>query len=101
MTISIRNGQWWQKGIAFAATCTSLLFGNSAYAQIAPDRTLGAESSVVTPNVVIKGLPSDRIDGGAARGANLFHSFLQFNVGECDLNHRVTKNVNHILTKPT
>jgi filamentous hemagglutinin family protein len=48
-------------------------------AQIVPDNTLGAESSVVTPDV-IKGIPSDRIEGGATREANLFHSFFQFNV---------------------
>jgi filamentous hemagglutinin family protein len=47
-----------------------------------PDNTLGAESSVVIPNVNINGIPSDRIDGGATRGANLFHSFSQFNIGE-------------------
>jgi filamentous hemagglutinin family protein len=29
---------------------------------------------------VIKGIPSDRIDGGAKRGANLFHSFQEFNI---------------------
>ena len=50
-------------------------------AQIVPDDTLGAEGSVVTPEV-INGIPSDRIDGGAPRGANLFHSFSQFNIGE-------------------
>ncbi len=55
---------------------------NSAEAQIVPDGTLGAESSVVTPDVEINGLPSDQIDGGATRGANLFHSFQEFNVGE-------------------
>ena len=54
---------------------------NSAEAQIVPDNTLGAESSVVTPDT-IKGIPSARIDGGATRGTNLFHSFLEFNVGE-------------------
>ncbi|NMF67084.1 hypothetical protein DP113_19205 [Brasilonema octagenarum UFV-E1] len=42
------------------------------------DRTLGAESSVVTPTSP----QADRIDGGAIRGANLFHSFSQFNIGE-------------------
>ncbi len=57
-------------------------FGDCAKAQIIPDATLGAESSVVTPSVVINGLPSDQIDGGAIRGANLFHSFLEFNVDE-------------------
>jgi filamentous hemagglutinin family protein len=36
---------------------------------------------VVVPNLVIRGVPSDRIDGGAVRGINLFHSFLEFNVG--------------------
>jgi hypothetical protein len=51
-------------------------------AQIVADNTLGAERSVVTPNVFIRGIPSDRIDGGATRGANLFHSFQEFNVGE-------------------
>jgi filamentous hemagglutinin family protein len=50
-------------------------------AQIVPDNTLGAEGSVVTPDV-IKGISSDRIDGGAPRDANLFHSFSQFNIGE-------------------
>ncbi|MBW4695618.1 MAG: filamentous hemagglutinin N-terminal domain-containing protein [Lyngbya sp. HA4199-MV5] len=49
-------------------------------AQVTPDRTLGTESSVVNRDVIIKGLPSDRIEGGARRGANLFHSFLDFNV---------------------
>lgn len=51
-----------------------------AKAQIIPDRTLGAESSVVTPHVNINGIPTDRIDGGAIRGNNLFHSFQDFNI---------------------
>lgn len=54
----------------------------STIAQITPDTTLGTESSVVTPNQVIRGLPSDLIDGGAVRGANLFHSFSDFNTLE-------------------
>ena len=29
---------------------------------------------------MIKGLPSNQIDGGARRGANLFHSFREFNI---------------------
>jgi filamentous hemagglutinin family protein len=54
----------------------------SALAQITPDATLGNESSVIIPNQVIQGLPSDQISGGATRGTNLFHSFLEFNIGE-------------------
>lgn len=49
-----------------------------ALAQLIPDDTLGAESSVV--NAIDEF--NDRIDGGAVRGANLFQSFLEFNVGE-------------------
>jgi filamentous hemagglutinin family protein len=56
--------------------------GNGVFAQITPDRTLGNESSVVKPNRDIKGIPSNRIDGGARRGGNLFHSFRSFNVEE-------------------
>ena len=51
-------------------------------AQITPDATLGADPSVVTPNAQIGNSRADRIDGGVQRGANLFHSFLQFNVGQ-------------------
>ncbi|NER92685.1 MAG: filamentous hemagglutinin N-terminal domain-containing protein [Symploca sp. SIO1B1] len=54
--------------------------GNTVFAQIIPDNTLGAESSVVIPNININDLPADHIAGGATRGVNLFHSFLEFNV---------------------
>ena len=65
--------------IALAGTfCIAISRG--ALAQIVPDNTLGAESSVVTPDV-IGGIESDRIDNGAIRGTNLFHSFEQFNIG--------------------
>ncbi|MBN3938382.1 S-layer family protein [Nostoc sp. NMS9] len=55
---------------------------NHALAQITPDGTLGNNFSIITPKVNIKGSAADRIDGGAIRGANLFHSFREFNVGE-------------------
>ncbi len=51
-----------------------------ARAQIVPDRTLGDESSVVVPNVEIEGKKSERVEGGAIRGNNLFHSFQEFNI---------------------
>jgi filamentous hemagglutinin family protein len=47
-------------------------------AQLIPDNTLGSESSLIHK---INEL-SDRIDGGAIRGTNLFHSFREFNVSE-------------------
>ena len=49
-----------------------------AQSQIIPDETLGAERSQVIPN--FNGLPVEVINGGAIRGANLFHSFGEFNV---------------------
>ena len=48
-------------------------------AQITPDDSLGNESSIVIPNN-INGIQSDRLEGGATRGTNLFHSFQDFNV---------------------
>ena len=69
-------------GIALAATSGVWLLANSAIAQIIPDGTLGTEGSVVTPNIEIKGTPSDRIDGGAIRGSAIFHSFQEFNIKE-------------------
>ncbi len=61
-------------------TCLSLTSFKSVKAQIIPDGTLGAESSVVTSDQILNGIPSDRIDGGAIRGGNLFHSFQEFNI---------------------
>ncbi|MEM9164973.1 MAG: filamentous hemagglutinin N-terminal domain-containing protein, partial [Cyanobacteria bacterium P01_F01_bin.4] len=51
-----------------------------ATAQIMPDSTLGTESSVVNPGGIVPGGPGILIEGGAARGGNLFHSFNEFNV---------------------
>jgi len=41
-----------------------------AKAQLIPDNTLGKENSLVTPTKLLH-----RIEGGAIRGSNLFHSF--------------------------
>ncbi len=46
-------------------------------AAIAPDLTLGAEQSRLT-----EALDRIRVEGGAERGSTLFHSFLDFSVGE-------------------
>lgn len=50
-------------------------------AQIIPDASLGGQSSIITPNTKIDNLNTDQINGGAILGANLFHSFREFNVG--------------------
>jgi filamentous hemagglutinin family protein len=65
----------------YLATFGSLVPLSIATAQITPDNSLGSENSVVSPDV-IDGIPSDRLDGGAIRGSNLFHSFQEFNVDE-------------------
>ncbi|NEU73050.1 filamentous hemagglutinin N-terminal domain-containing protein, partial [Hassallia byssoidea VB512170] len=65
-------------------TCCTLGSITSAKAQITPDNSLGAESSSIGPDN-IQGISFDRIRGGATRGANLFHSFQEFNVGNGQL----------------
>ncbi|MEB3279664.1 MAG: filamentous hemagglutinin N-terminal domain-containing protein [Lyngbya sp.] len=65
-----------------AATTICCLTPLATVAQIIPDNSLGNENSVVVPNQNIRGISSDRIDGGAVRGGNLFHSFQEFNVDE-------------------
>jgi filamentous hemagglutinin family protein len=55
---------------------TSFDISSQVLAQIIPDGTLGKESSVVTPIAP----NTKRIDGGAIRGSNLFHSFREFNI---------------------
>ncbi|OYD97746.1 hypothetical protein CDG76_02560 [Nostoc sp. 'Peltigera membranacea cyanobiont' 210A] len=51
-----------------------------AHSQITPDNTLGAEASQLKQNLIINGTLGDKIEGGATRGSNLFHSFSEFNI---------------------
>jgi filamentous hemagglutinin family protein len=72
-----------------------------AQSKIEPDNTLGNERSVVRQEK-IKGIESDRISGGATRGANLFHSFREFNVSEGRGAYFVNpKGVENILSRVT
>ncbi len=72
----------WQLGVVGFLAISGLTSGaDRTLAQITPDATLGDEGSVMTPNVNVKGLPADLIEGGATRGTNLFHSFSEFNIG--------------------
>ncbi|MDB9379357.1 filamentous hemagglutinin N-terminal domain-containing protein [Nodularia sphaerocarpa] len=83
MALSWSNCYWRFKVASFVAMCAAYTAsGDFAKAQITPDSSLGAESSMLTPNVSIDGLPADRIDGGAIRGTSLFHSFREFNIGD-------------------
>ena len=59
------------------AIITDFTDHNPVFAQLTPDNTLGAESSIVTPQQL-----RDLIQGGAIRGNALFHSFDEFNVGD-------------------
>ncbi|MGM3305545.1 two-partner secretion domain-containing protein [Anabaena sp. WFMT] len=70
---------WVVKSIAYLLILTSLSTQKTS-AQLTPDTTLGTENSVMTQTVHSQGMSINRIDGGAARGANLFHSFQEFNV---------------------
>jgi len=77
--MTLRN--WPRIGwLAALLTLVSLGIGarNRVLAQIIPDNTLGSENSVLVP----LNPETDRIQGGALRGSNLFHSFRAFNIGE-------------------
>jgi filamentous hemagglutinin family protein len=74
------NCQRITSAIACINALTGVFVNISASAQVTPDASLGVERSLLTPNVQIQGITADRIDGGAIRGSNLFHSFSQFNI---------------------
>ncbi|PHX54503.1 filamentous hemagglutinin, partial [Tychonema bourrellyi FEM_GT703] len=72
-----------------------------AIAQIIPDSSLGNESSRAVSDT-INNLPIDRIQGGATRGSNLFHSFGEFNIGEGRGAYFVNPNgISNIFTRVT
>jgi filamentous hemagglutinin family protein len=70
------------KSLTAGMVIVAVLVSDRTIAQIVPDDTLGSERSVVTSGVTVRGVVSERIDGGATRGTNLFHSFQEFNVNE-------------------
>jgi filamentous hemagglutinin family protein len=61
--------------------CLAVFLIAPVYGQVIADDTLGVERSRVRQET-IRGLDSDRIEGGARRGGNLFHSFTQLDVEE-------------------
>ena len=79
----MKQEQRWRNPERVIALATGLvgLWVPMAAAQLVPDGSLGREASVVVPGQYL-GEAIDHIQGGAARGGGLFHSFLEFNVGE-------------------
>jgi len=68
--------KWLNAGVVVGMTVgmtggTIASLSHPALAQVIEDNTLGAESSQVIRNVQIRGVDSDRIQGGARRGQNL------------------------------
>ncbi|NER47402.1 MAG: filamentous hemagglutinin N-terminal domain-containing protein, partial [Symploca sp. SIO1A3] len=74
------RGGFWKLWVATSLAVSGT--GNYALAQMIPDGTLGNESSVVTPEARVRRRATQLIEGGAVRNVNLFHSFLEFNVGK-------------------
>ncbi len=75
----------------------SLLPVSEVEAQLIPDNTLGKENSLVNPVNSVQ-----RIDGGAIRGSNLFHSFKEFNIGSGKSAYFSNPgNIENILTRVT
>ncbi len=77
--------QGWQLALAGSLALVEAFTGgmnNSAFAQITPDSTLGNQNSLVRPYSQIPSPGNVEIKGGATWGANLFHSFKEFNVRE-------------------
>jgi filamentous hemagglutinin family protein len=75
-----RRGGFLHLGLAGSLALSGAIASSEdcALAQIIPDTTLGNQNSTVTPiSPTI-----DQINGGATRGANLFHSFREFNVDD-------------------
>jgi filamentous hemagglutinin family protein len=84
-----RNGRLHSQCVRQRSVMVGLALGLASWAiapvtmaQIIPDGSLGSERSRVNPNALIQGAPGVLIDGGARRGANLFQSFQDFNVGD-------------------
>ncbi|BAY81508.1 filamentous hemagglutinin outer membrane protein [Calothrix parasitica NIES-267] len=68
----------WRSALILNISSFTVVFGNSAFAQIEPDNTLGSENSLVSDIDAF----NKRIDGGVKLDANLFHSFREFNVSK-------------------
>ncbi|RCJ42069.1 hypothetical protein A6770_35270 [Nostoc minutum NIES-26] len=85
-----KSCSWCSQGfLVFGLTLVQLSTGirgeSLVLADIQPDSTLGNEASQLKQGVDINGATGELINGGAVRGENLFHSFLEFNVADRQL----------------
>lgn len=87
--ISSRLQRLWLRAIALSLPLSLVLNlalnlapnqGSTVQAQQVPDQSLGKERSRVQPHLDSQGRQGIRIQGGAIRGENLFHSFRRFDV---------------------
>ncbi|KJH71578.1 two-partner secretion domain-containing protein [Aliterella atlantica] len=93
----------WQLALTSGIIVGRMLLGWTSWAaaQSRPiaDDTLGNERSVVVP--LDSSLPGDRIEGGARRGDNLFHSLQQLNVDPGRSVYFSDPGVDNIITRVT
>jgi filamentous hemagglutinin family protein len=74
---------------------TIITVSDRASAQLIPDNTLGTQVESPNPHI-------EEITGGSRQGANLFHSFMEFNVGAGrGVYFQNPTGVNNILTRVT
>jgi filamentous hemagglutinin family protein len=93
----------WLIALTNGIITSSILLGGinweAAQSQPIADDTLGNERSVVVP--LESNTPGDRIDGGARRGDNLFHSLQQLNIAPGRSVYFSDPGVNNIITRVT
>lgn len=84
LQIAENRGSWGRQTLRCLIAIASLVSVPSQpiFAQIIPDSTPSSQQSSIRQNqIVVNGLTADLIEDGARRGAALFHSFSEFNVG--------------------
>ena len=83
---------------AFFTLVSSVFVSLPLFAQVIPDETLGSENSTVNSIDEL----DDRIEGGAIRGENLFHSFEKFGIPEgMEVYFANPKNITNIFSRIT
>ena len=86
MALDVLKRYYSQLGLGLCLAISGVwgFLANQAHAQITPDTTLpqGERSLVDLGSGEVNGKIVDLIKGGAIRDINLFHSFLEFNVGD-------------------